>query len=232
MFDPIRQFVASTRVACPVLRRYHGRSWPLALLRGALRARRLVRTTSWGGRSDGEARQVRVLALLPALCLDVRERLGQRGEGFARELARAFVEAENGRIAREVGLDGISDARQRWHAFIERAIGEGVGAMNENEFLSVETDRYHLRVVRCIVAELAGEAGVPELAHAACELSAEFHGRLLPSHEFSRGSSPRNTLAHGHPYCEYVWERREAAVLSERQAPESPERDDGIAAAS
>jgi hypothetical protein len=215
VLDQVQLLVGLTRVARPALRRFHGRIWPLALARGVLRARSLVRATHWADRRDGEARHVRALALLPALCLDARERGGEAARSFVHDLAQAFVEAENGRIAQEAGLPGISDPRQRWHAFIERAVAQGIGAFNENEFLSVEADRYHLRIVRCVLAELASETGVPELARTTCDLSAAFHSRLLPSHEFSRGGSMRNTLAYGHPCCEYVWQRRDPAAMAD-----------------
>jgi hypothetical protein len=226
MLDTLKRIVAFTRSARRVLREFYGRGWPLVLVRSLVRARRLIRTTSWAGRADREARLVRALALLPALCLDARERLGEAAPHYVRELATALVEAEIGRFAQEVGLSEIADPRERWHAFVGRAIADGLGAFNENEFLSVESDRYHLRVVRCLMADLARETDVPELGQALCDASAALHGRLLPTHEFSRGGSMRRTLAYGHPCCEHVWERRDTAVAADQLArPSTPAAD-------
>jgi hypothetical protein len=207
-----RLLLSSLCALRPVLRRPYGWRWPLALARCALRSRRLVRRTRWADRRDEEARYVRALALWPAVYLDLRGRLAEHTSGSVRELMAALFDVENERIARRARLFEIPDSRERWHVFFDRAILQGFGAFNENECLSVESDRFHFRVFRCVFAELATEVGVPELARMACDLNVAFYGRLLLPHEFHRNGSSRNTLAYGHPYCEYVWERRGATA--------------------
>jgi hypothetical protein len=207
MFERVRLIASSVLAMRPTLRRAYGRSWPLALARAALRTGKLVQRTRWAGRNDAEASYVRTLALLAAICIDLRDRLGERAGEVMRELTTAIVEAENERVVREAGLFQISDPRQRWHAYFDRTIIHGVGKFNENECLLIDSDRIHYRVYRCVFAELAHDAGVPELGRIICDLDLPFHARLFPSFRFHRLGSARNTLAYEHACCEYVWDR-------------------------
>ncbi len=212
MLDTPRRQLRIALETRSVLRRLYGRSWPLALARCLLRARGLAARTRWAGRRDEEARQVRVLALLPAFCLDLRDRLGERATEATRELTSAAFEAENARILAESGLSAIAEPRERWHAFFERVLVGGRRAFDETECLSLESERFHVRVFRCLFAEAAAEMGLPELARMACDLEVPFYERLLPTHEFHRNGTGANTLAYGHVCCEYVWESRFGAL--------------------
>ncbi len=189
-----------------VLRRSYGWRWPVALARCVLGARRLVRTTRWAIRKDEEARLVSALAIFPAIVLDARRHLGADAANVAGRLVRAALDAQSLRIATDLASTG--GARERWHAFADRAVLQGLGAFNETECLSVDGDRFHLRVHRCLYADLARDTGVPELAQALCDLGAAACGRLLASHEFHRNGPAQHTLAYGHAQCDYVWQAR------------------------
>jgi L-2-amino-thiazoline-4-carboxylic acid hydrolase len=208
MLRKVKLVLRSVLAMRPVLRRVYGRAWLLALARCALHSRKLLQKTRWASRGDAEARYVRTLALLPAICIDMRTRLGERAQEAVREVVTAIVEAENEHIAHEAGLFEIPDERERWYAYFDRTIVHGAGAFNENECVSLEPDRFHYRVFRCVFADLARETGVPEFARIMCDLDIPFHNRVFPSYQFHRHGSPQNTLAYGHPHCEYVWDRR------------------------
>lgn len=209
MIAKAKLLLGSVLAMRPVLRRAYGLTWPIALARCALNAGRLIRRTRWAGRGDAEARYARTLAILPAICLDMRRRMGERAWESMRDLATAVVEAENARAAQAAGLLNIADQRERWHAYFDRAIIQGVGAFNENECLAVEPGHFHYRVHRCVFAELARETGVPDLGRIVCDLDVPIHNRLFPAYEFHRQGSARNTLAYGHSCCEYVWDLRD-----------------------
>jgi hypothetical protein len=196
------------------LRRFYGRSWPLAVFRSLRRSRKLIRSTRWAGRKDEESRFVRALAFFPALYFDACDRDAARALDLVREMMAAVLEAQHARLTRRARLSEMADPSARWHAFFGRAALEGLDAYNENECLSVEAERFHLRVQRCLSAELAEETGAPELGRLLCDVRARFCARLLPSHEFGRAGSSRHTLAHGHTCCEYVWERPDSEALA------------------
>jgi predicted ArsR family transcriptional regulator len=198
-----------------VLRRAYGWRWPLALLRCGLASRRLVRRSRWAVRQDVEARLAALLALLPAIVLDARRH--EREDGVPRALLDALLEPHLRRIVAE--LAAIGGARERWHAFADRVVQQGIGAFNETEFVSVDDDRFELRVHRCLFAELARDAGVPKLGQELCRLGATLCAQVLPSHEFHRNGPAECTLAYGQDHCDYVWERRE------RDAVPAEERD-------
>ncbi len=201
--------------ALPLLRvtlaRHFGWRWPLALLRCFVRWRSLFAQTHWAGRSDDEARHVRALALIPAVYLVLRDRLGAEALAVTRQLATTILASENARIVREPSWAGLSDPRARWHAFFERAVARGVGAFNETECVSVDEERFHLRIRRCVFADLARDTGLPELARMTCDLAVPFCRDLLPAYDFRRNGSSESTLAYGHPHCDYLWEPKEAA---------------------
>lgn len=231
MLGKLKQIIGSVHAMRPGLRRAYGVTWPIALARCALRAGSLIRRTRWAGRKDAEARYVRTLALLPAICLDVRGRLGERGVEIMRELTTAVVEAENERIAREAGLFEITDPRERWHAYFDRAILQGAGAFNENECLSIDPDHFHYRVYRCVFAELTLATGVPELGRIVCDLDFSLQRRLFPAYEFHRGGLAQNTISYGHACCEYVWDRRDGEGMTGHEEPAVLHADRQIAAA-
>jgi hypothetical protein len=213
MFNRMKLLIGLVAAMRPALRRAYGLTWPFALVRCALHKQEIVRRTRWAGRKDAEARYVGTLALLPTIGIDLQRRLGERAWEVMRELTTAVVEAENARAARETGLLQIPDLCERWHAYFDRSIIHGVGAFNETECLAIQPDRFHYRVFRCVFAELARDAGVPELGRIVCDLDIPFHRRHFPAYEFHRGGSSRNTLAYGHACCEYVWERRAAVSV-------------------
>lgn len=190
----------------PVLKRAYGWRWPMALVRALLSVPRLMSRTRWAGRKDAEARYVRTLAFLPALCLDLKRRLGDRAPVV--NLVAAVVNAAHEQASRTAGLHHLADPCERWHAYFDRMLVRGAGAYNENECVSLDPQRFHARVYRCVFAELAQETGVPELGGLVCDLDISFHQRLFPTFQFHRNGSVRNTLAHGGVCCEYVWERR------------------------
>ena len=217
----MRVGVFSIRLALavrPVLRAAYGRAWPVALARSLFRARRLVRRTRWGGRHDEEARHVRALAIVPAVCLELDARPGGPAAETVSGLIRAVLDVEGARLEREAGLARIRNARERWHAFFERGLVRGLRGFDESECLSLQEDRFHVRVFRCVFAELAQETGVPALAQALCAAHADSYARVFPAFAFHRNGSPAHTLAHGHSCCEYVWERR-AALLPQEAEP-------------
>lgn len=208
-----------------VLRHAYGWRWPLAIARSLGTAQRLRRGTRWAVRSDAEARLVRGLAVFPALLLDARRRLGSDAEGFARDLVRAALGFHGRRIADD--LAATAGAHERWHAFADRAVFQGMGAFNETECLSLDGGRFHLRVHRCLFADLARDAGVPELAQTLCDLGGAACGRLLSSHEFHRDGPACRTLAYGHGHCDYVWQERDPHAIrpgptDSRAAAEAP----------
>ncbi len=204
------------RVLRPWLRRAHGRTWPLALARHLLRSQRRVRRTPRARRRDDEAKCVRALALLPAIYLEWRERFPGPTTELMHGLLNAVLEAERGRVCHEPGFPEESAPRARWHAFFGRITSEGSAAFNEEECLSVQTERFHVRVRRCLFAELAQALGLPELARMACDANLSCCGRLLPGYEFHRNHSERQTLGYGFPYCDYVWEREEPPAQASR----------------
>jgi hypothetical protein len=206
-----------------VLTRHYGWRWPLALARCALRWRTLVGQTRWAGRDDDEARHVRSLLLLPAVYLVLRERLGVSALAVTQELAGRVLAAANARLSREVPLSALGDPRARWHAFFDRAVARGVGAFNESECVSVEVERFHFRVRRCLFADLARDIGLPELARMTCDLAVPFCRELLPSYEFRRNGSLESTLAYGHPHCDYLWVPK-AGEVAEAPAPSTEAR--------
>ena len=120
----------------------------------------------------------------------------------------AAVQAANAIETEASGLENIHDPRERWHAYFERCLIQGVGAFNENECLIIEAERFHYRVWRCVYHELMRTAGVPQLATVVCDLDVPYHNRLFPSFAFHRGDSERNTLAYGNRWCDYVWDQR------------------------
>ncbi len=201
-----------------VLRRAYGWRWPLALARSLRTAHRLRRGTRWAVRSDAEARLVSGLAVFPALVLDARRLLGSDAERFAHDLVRAALDVQGRRIADD--LAATAGAHERWHAFADRAVFQGMGAFNETECLSLDGGRFHLRVHRCLFADLARDAGVPELAQTLCDLGSAACGRLLSSHEFHRDGPARRTLAYGHDHCDYVWQERDPAATQAARAAE------------
>ncbi len=207
--SPVLRALPLVRAA---LAREYGWRWPLALARCAVRSRTLVRQTRWAGRHDEEARLVRALALIPAVYLTLRERSGARALAGTRELAAALLAAANERLARDAALSATAGARARWHAFFDHAVAHGVGAFNENECLSVEVERFHLRVRRCLFADMARDLGLPELARMACGLPVPYCRDLLPSHDFRRKGSLESTLAYGYPHCDYLWEPKDTAT--------------------
>jgi hypothetical protein len=215
------------RCALPSLRavlvRHYGWLWPLALVRCAVRWRTLFGQTRWAGRDDDEARQVRALALIPAVYLMLRERLGASALALTQELAAGVLAAANARLAREVTWPATGDPRARWHAFFDRAVARGVGAFNESECLSVDLERFQFRVRRCLFADIARDIGLPELARMTCDLAVPFCRELLPSYAFRRNGSPESTLAYGHPHCDYVWEPKDAAGAAASEPAPSTE---------
>jgi len=224
-FSQARLLLNPPRVLRTALRQFYGRAWPLALFRSFLRGRKLIRSTRWADGKDEESRFVGALAVLPALYFDACRRSGDGALDLLRAVIAALLEAQYQRLARRARLPEIADPSARWHAFFGHAALEGPDAFNENECLSVEAERFHLRVRRCLYAEFAEETGAPELGRLLCDVRAPLCARLLPSHEFSRAGSSRHTLAYGHPCCEYVWERSEAETLAApRVASEQPGR--------
>jgi hypothetical protein len=218
MIDSTRLLLRAFPCVRSGLARHYGWRWPLALARCGVRWRTLVGQTRWAGRDDEEARHVRALALIPAVYLILRERLGAAALEVTRELAAAVLAAANARLAREASWSELRDPRARWHAFFDRVVARGVGAFNESECLSVEVERFHLRVRRCVFADLARDIGLPELARMTCDLAVPFCRELLPSYEFRRNGSLESTLAYGHPHCDYLWEPK-AATGDDARAP-------------
>jgi len=227
MVDSKRLLIYAFPPVRAVLARHYGWRWPLAFARCAVRWRTLVRQTRWAGRHDDEAKHVRALALIPAVYLVLRERIGPPALDVARELASSILASASERLARDASWSALRDPRARWHAFFERTVARGVGAFNESECLSVEVERFHLRVRRCVFADLAGDIGLPELARMTCDLAVPFCRELLPSHNFRRNGSLESTLAYGHPHCDYLWEPKDApaadlAASEVEVAPRTP----------
>ncbi len=212
MIDTLKTLLRIVSAILPTLRRFYGWSWPVALVRNIFRGRSLVRSTRWAERDDAEARYVRALSVLPAIALDLRHRLGENAPQAVRELATAALEANAGRVARAGGLAQISNPSERWHTFFDVVVTQGIGVFNETECLTVQPDRFHVRVQRCLFAALTAECAIPELAQATCDSSHRLCQGLLDSHEFHRDGSAERTLAYGHSFCDYVWERRQKAT--------------------
>ncbi len=215
MFQATRLLFSTLSAVWPVLWRAYGWRWPLALVRGLARSRALFRTTHWAVRTDAEARLVRGLTLLPALAHDLEASQGEKDKDVARSLVAAVLDVEARRVAHRAGLASIDDPAERWHAFYEHGIVQGPAGFNESACLSVEADRFHVRVRRCVFAELAREAGQGELGQMLCDLAAPVCARLLPSHDFHRNGPSRCTLAYGHTHCDYVWDRRRVPLAKE-----------------
>jgi hypothetical protein len=212
MLHTTRLLLPTLFAARSVLRRGYGWRWPFALARCVRASRGLLRTTRWGVRSDAEARFVSVLTLFPAILLDARRHFGKDADGLARDLLKIVLDFQARRIAAD--LAATVGAHERWHAFADRAVLQGIGAFNETECLSVDGDRFHLRVHRCLFADLALDTGVLELAQILCDLGAAACGRLLSSYEFHRNGPAHETLAFRHTHCDYVWESREPVALA------------------
>jgi len=197
-----------------ILMRAYGRGWPLALLRALVRARRLFRRTRWWRRGDVESRCVRSLALWPALYLDLRDRRPARADQAMRDLMAAALRAETEDVARHARLSAIDDPAHRWHVFYDRGFLRGFGAFNESECLAVDADRFHVRVRRCLVTELACDAGVPELAQMFCDQRARLCRKIVPSYTFHAGAPSGTSPSERGTTCDYVWERDDAAETS------------------
>jgi hypothetical protein len=214
--------------AIPLLRslfeRHYGWRWPLALARCALRWRMLVAQTRWAGRDDDESRYARALTLVPSVYLVLRERLGARALDVVRGLATAMLKAASARTCAEESWPDESDPRARWHTFFDHAVARGLGAFDEIECLSVETEKLHFRVRRCLFADLARDIGLPELARMTCDLMVPFCRELLPGYRFRRGGSPESTLAYGHPCCDYIWEPMGVSTTDGATAASAGER--------
>jgi hypothetical protein len=215
------------RAIRPVLQRYCGRSWPFVLGQALWRRRGLIRHTRWAERHDAEARFAQGLTLLPALAIVLGARLGARTPEALRELVLAALEGRRARAGSPRLPTGPADARACWHAHFDRGVLQGVGAFNETECLSLDIERFHVRVLRCLFSELALDLGLPELAQSACAASGVFNAQVLPGHDFHRGGSERHTLAYGHPFCDYVWELRETSGVDTTSAVDPSGSADG-----
>jgi hypothetical protein len=186
----------------------------LPLLRGRVRAPRLFLLASalTVGRFKASLPPTFPAELLDlaALPIWIYKRLKARvGQPRAFEILR--VATLTGGIAQwNVQYDTI-DTPRTFDNFIDqelKANQSGITRWNKLEIVERGSDRFALKVTRCLFHELCVAAGVPELTPVVCQIdNAAFNAYMPDRLVFDRGG-PGRRIADGAKHCDFAWKLR------------------------
>ena len=200
--------------AISVLRRFAGGSWPIVLLKGLLGTQALVKRSHWKGRRDEQAAFVRRLALLPALYLQLKPRLGteQALVAFRQMMVTIGVREVNGIL--QSLTDHPTDPMNKLLAFLEVGQRESPNKFYPFTIVAQTPDRFHYQITGCFVHEFFTEIGMPELTSLFCDIDEEFYPSAFPELHFQRDGDMAHTIGRGHPVCEFVLDRKGAGDVT------------------
>ena len=201
---------SDTGTAITVLRRYAGPSWPIVLSKGLFGTRALVRQTRWGGERDEQAAFVRRLALFPALCLQLKPKIGteQSMRALREMMVTIGVREVNGTL--QSLPERPTDPMDRLLAFAEAAAQVAPNMWFPWTLVEQTPDRLHYRITGCFVHEFFTAIGTQELTPLFCAIDEEFFPSAFPELDFHRDGEITHTIGRGHPVCDFVLDRKGA----------------------
>ncbi len=149
------------------------------------------------------------LAALPAwVYLNLRNKIGQRK---AFEIMRIAL-LTGGTAAQNLQFDPVHKERT-FDRFAELEVENnrsGLVRWNTMEVVERTSQRFEIKVTRCMFHEFAVHIGAPELTPVVCQIDNAMFNSYLPDEMIFDRGGPGRRIADGRHECSFIWETRPA----------------------
>lgn len=184
-----------------------GWMWLPFLINCSILSKGLFKKSRWGNRSDAESEFLKPYAIVAALYIKLKNKLGnERAYSVMRNIVVPIGCNQQNTLLDETGLsDDIP--MKRLMAFNDLMDKKGATQFNERVYVKTNESVCQFKIKRCIYKVFFDSLGVSELTKLFCEVDREFFIPAFPKFKVHRGSSWENTLAYGKPECNFIFEK-------------------------